>query len=374
MTLLCGVVGALIVLFLLTEVFEGLVLPRQVTRPFRLTRLYYRIAWGTWGACADRLPTGRRRDTFLSYYGPLSLLLLFGLWAAGLILGFGLLQYALELREGGLIDALYLSGATFTTLGYGDVLPRNLAARMLAVVEAGTGLGFFAVVISYLPVLYQAFSRRESLISLLDARAGSPPAAGRLLLRLPPAGGGEALLRFLEEGERWAAELLESHLSFPVLGYYRSQHHNESWIAALTCLLDSSALLLTVAEGVDRRQARLTFAAARHAVVDLALVLRRLPETPVADRLPGDRLEELCAALREAGVVVRDDDITRAKLLELRGLYEPFAAGLADHLRLVVPEVWPAEGGPDNWQTSAWMRRAGPFSSLGVDPRDDHFD
>src|SRR5206468_4512146 len=173
------------------------------------------------------------------------------------------------------------SGTTFTTLGYGDLTPVGPAARALAVAEAATGFGFFAVVISYLPVLYQAFSRREAFIALLDARAGSPPAAGRMLLRTPPGPAGAGCLGdFLAEAERWAAEVLEGHLSFPVLGYYRSQHDNQSWLAGLACVLDTSAVLLTVVEGADRTQARLTFAMARHAVVDLGLVLHRPPVLP----------------------------------------------------------------------------------------------
>src|SRR5207302_6409802 len=140
---------------------------------------------------------------------------------------------------------------------------------------------FFAIVIGYLPVLYQAFSRREAFIVLLDARAGSPPAAGRMLTRTPPIRDAEGCLTgFLSEAERWASEVLEGHLSFPVLGYYRSQHDNQSWLAGLACALDTCALLLTVVDGVDRTQARLTFAMARHAVVDLGLVLRRPPAEP----------------------------------------------------------------------------------------------
>jgi hypothetical protein len=375
MTTACALVGAALVLFVLTEAFEALVLPRQVTRPFRFTRLYYRTAWRAWTALSHLLSAGRRRQTFLSVFGPLSLLVLFALWAAGLMLGFGLLHHALDPRDGRLADSLYLSGTTFTTLGYGDLTPSGPAARALAVAEAATGFGFFAVVISYLPVLYQAFGRREAFIALLDARAGSPPTAGRLLLRTPPgADGGGCLGDFLAEAERWAAEVLEGHLSFPVLGFYRSQHDNQSWQSALACVLDTCALLLTVVEGSDRSQARLTFAMARHAAVDLSLVLRRAPAPPAEDRLPDARLAELLAALRAAGVQVRDDDRARARLAELRGFYEPFVVGLAGFFGVAVPVVWPADERPDNWQTSAWMRRAHPLTALAADPADDHFD
>jgi hypothetical protein len=377
MSALAAAVGLALILFVLVEAFEVLVLPRRVVRPFRFTRLYYRFGWRVWGAVARLFPGTRRQQTFLSIFGPLSLLGLFAIWATALIVGFGLLHFATDPRDGRLADSLYLSGTTFTTLGYGDLTPGNSQARALAVVEAATGFGFFAVVVGYLPVLYQSFSRREALIGLLDARAGSPPTAGRMLLRTPPgAEGGGCLSDFLAEAERWAAEVLEGHLSFPVLSYYRSQHDNQSWLAALSCVLDACSLLLTVVEGADRAQARLTFAMARHVIVDLGLVLRRRPEPPHEDRLPDARLAELLAALRAAGVKVRDDPGAKAKLAELRGLYEPFVAGLAGYFRLSVPVVWPVEERPDNWQTSAWMRHAAPLTALGGPgpPADDHFD
>src|SRR5262249_27767642 len=166
---------------------------------------------------------------------------------------------------------LYFSGTTFFTLGYGDVVPTGAGGRALGVAEAGIGFAFLAVVISYLPVLYQAFSRREITISLLDARAGSPPTAAELLRRMAGARGLAGAGSLLAEWERWAAELLESHLSFPVLSYYRSQHENQSWVGALTVILDTSALLIAGVDGPDGYQARLTFAMARHAAVDLTL-------------------------------------------------------------------------------------------------------
>jgi hypothetical protein len=363
-----GLAGLVLVVVVLGESFESLVLPRRVTRPYRLTLLYYLAAWATWKGLAALIPPARR-ETWLSVFGPLSLFALLALWVACLVLGFGLLQHAAS-PELALSDALYLSGTTFTTLGYGDVVPGPGFGRMVAVLEAAAGLGFFAMVIGYLPVLYQAFSRRETLISLLDARAGSPPSAGRLLLRL--GHDGPALERLLERAEAWSAELLESHLSYPMLSYYRSQHDNQSWLAALVCILDTCALLLTVGGGTGRTQARLTFAMARHAIVDLALILRRPPQDH-AGRLPPARLKALCEALRAAGMQARDDEAAAAALAELRALYEPAAAALADFLRLALPDVWPEDGRPDNWQTSAWAGRAAPLGSLGGPPSDDHF-
>ena len=130
-------------------------------------------------------------------------------------------------------------------------------------------------------MLYQAFSRREVTINLFDARAGSPPTAGTLLARNARYGDLELLSQLLAEWERWAAEVLESHISFPVLSFYRSQHDNQSWVAALTAILDASALVVSGVPGAARTQAYLTFAMARHVAVDLC---QAVPVPPVEPR------------------------------------------------------------------------------------------
>ncbi|HEY4232374.1 MAG TPA: potassium channel family protein, partial [Lacipirellulaceae bacterium] len=220
--------GVLLLLLALGDAFEAMVLPRRVTRRWRLTRLFYRPAWVLWRNAALRLPAGRNRQNAFSIFGPLSVLGLFGCWIFLLIHGFALIywgQHTLAGDTGGEFrQCLYHSGETFFTLGYGDVTPATYSGKYLAVVEAGTGFGFMAIVIGYLPVLFQAFSRREQNIALLDARAGSPPTAGEVLRRSRRPESCREIERFLVEWEAWSAELLESHLSFPVLGYYRSQH------------------------------------------------------------------------------------------------------------------------------------------------------
>jgi hypothetical protein len=370
-----------LILLILWEGFEAMVLPRRVTRSYRFTRLFYRATWKLWRAVALRLAPGRRRQAFLSLFGPLSLLALFVTWVVGLIVGFGLLHAALGTRinpadaEPDLATYIYLSGATFFTLGYSDLTPVGPSGRVLSVVEAGTGFGFMAAIIGYLPVLFQAFSRREVTISLLDARAGSPPSAAQILFRLRHAGDpGAAADPFLAEWERWAAEVLESHLSFPVLSYYRSQHDNQSWLAALTAVLDTCALLIAGAEKACSYQAQLTFAMARHVVVDLALVFRTPPRAPEPDRLPEEEAARLWGLLREAGVPVRDGAGAGRRLAGLREMYEPFVNALADFFLLALPPVVPDKPPVDNWQTSAWTRRTPGIGRLPAAGGDDHFD
>lgn len=357
-----AIAGLALIFVVLWDGFETIILPRRVTRKVRLTRLFYRSTWAPWSAAARLLPVGKRRESFLSFYGPLSVLLLVSVWALGLILGFGLLHWgagsAVMVNTGtpSFSADLYLSGTTFFTLGIGDVTPRTPLAKVLTVAEAGMGFGFLAVVIGYLPVIYQAFSRREANISLLDARAGSPPTAGELLRRHSHEHGMEALRQLLLEWEHWSAEILESHLSYPLLAYFRSQHNNQSWLSALTTILDSSALVIASLEGACERQAELTFAMARHVVVDLAQIFSKPSRKLGPDRLPPVELARLRAYLKGAGLRLREGQAADERLRELRFLYEPYVEALSSALLLPVAP-WLAETRKkDNWETSGWDR------------------
>jgi hypothetical protein len=358
-----AIVGVLLILLVLWEAFETIVLPRRVTRQFRLTRLFYRATWRPWVALAATRHTKKQRDSLMGYYGPLSLLLLLALWAVTLVVGFGLLHYGLQDKLSGVLfssdlgNALYLSGTTLFTLGLGDIQPASATGRFITVLEAGIGFGFLALVIGYLPVLYQAFSRREVTISLLDARAGSPPTAAEMLRRQTGVHGMEALIELLQDWELWSADLMESHLSYPALAYFRSQHDNQSWIASLTAILDVCALAMIGLEGMCQYQARMTFAIARHALVDLSQVFGEPPDKDGSlNRLPPEVLAELRKTITESGFVLADGDAALAELNRLRALYEPYALSLAFYLRLELPP-W-IKGGVtrDNWQTTAWQQ------------------
>jgi hypothetical protein len=381
MSYLAAGLSLVLIALVLVDAFEAMLLPRRIVHQLRFARLFYVYSWTPWAAVARRIPSRKWRNTFLSIFGPLSVLVLISAWAVGLIFGFALLHWSIgsELRPSGeeaLFSVyLYLSGVTFFTLGFGDVTPAAPLGRFLTVVETGMGFAFLAVVIGYLPVLYQSFSHREVAVSLLDARAGSPPTAAQLLIRIARRRNFAVLERFLEEWERWAAELLENHVSFPMLSYYRSQHDNESWLAALTAILDTTALVIAGAKDLDSFQAQLTFATARHTVVDLAQVYYIRPIEPDPDRLPPNQLRRLRADLRAAGLELREGEAVDQKLIELRGMYEPFVNALARHFLLDLPPVLADSTPVDNWQTSAWMRRTSGIGRLSLpEPEDDHRD
>ncbi len=374
-------VGVALFLIVLWDAFEAIILPRRVTRRFRITRLFYRTTWRSWSFLARLVSSKKRRDALLGIYGPISLLLLFGVWAAGLILSFALLHYGagsavnVSGMHPGFATDLYLSGTTFFTLGLGDVVPRSPLARALTVTEAGVGFGFLAIVIGYLPVIYQAFSRREVNISLLDARAGTPPTAGELLRRHSYSHGPQALQDLLKDWERWSAELMESHLSYPVLAFFRSQHDNQSWLASLTAILDTCALVMMGLEGACQRQAELTFAIARHAVVDLSQVFGSAPLPLPAERLAPAELSRIRDVLAQHGMNLRDGPEAGRRLRELRSMYEPYAGALAAYLNLSLPPWLPPKQAKDNWQTTAWAHAAGVLpqdKQVAAGVSDDH--
>jgi hypothetical protein len=249
---------------------------------------------------------------------------------------------------------LYISGTSFFTLGFADITPTSVPERALSVLEAALGFGYLGLVISYLPVFYQSFSSREVLISMLDEWAGSPPSAGELLRRLGADQSLAALDRFLQDWEAWTAELLESHLSYPILGVFCSQHENQSGLAGLTMVLDLCALVWVGIEGAPRRSGRLTFAIARHAVGDLVQVYGLMSRLPQNDRLPPADLLKLRGILFAVGIRLDEGKGADERLRELRAEYEPYVNALADFLMMELPPWFAASGAKDNWQTTAW--------------------
>jgi hypothetical protein len=350
--------ASVLTLVTLWDAFQTIILARRVSRRFRPTRAFYRLLWTPVRALARTIPPGNRRENVLMVFGPLSLLSLIALWAFGLIFSFALLHWGLgsQIRGPGGVSGfdvdLYMSGTTFFTLGLGDVTPLTTVARALTVLESGMGFAFLALIIGYVPLISQAFSQREVSISMLDASAGSPPTAAQLLRRHFRDEDGD-IRGLLRDWERWSAELLESHVSFPVLAYFRSQHDNQSWVAALTTILDVCSLLVVRIGDRPMLPARLTFAIARHAVIDLCAVFRLRPTPPPVDRLPPAEERRLERFVADVGVRFRADEASLAKLSALRATYEPYVAALSSFLIMPLPDWVPPEGATDSWHTMA---------------------
>jgi hypothetical protein len=364
MNFLIGIIGVLFITGALWDVFETIVLPRRVTRRIRLARLFYRFSWQPWRAIARVIGNKKRRETFLGVYGPISLLVLLTVWALCVILGFAFLHVSLRspigpaANYGSFPTDLYYSGTTFFTLGLGDVTPQGAIARILTVVEASIGFGMLALVIGYLPVLYQSFSRREVNISMLDARAGTPPTAVELLRRHQEAQALPNLDGWLRDWEMWAADLMESHLSYPVLCFFRSQHDNQSWLASLSTVLDVCSLVMVGIDGMSKWQAQLTFKMARHALVDISQIFNTSPLQHDGSRMTAGQLVELRSQLAAREIFLSAEADDEKSLNDLRAMYEPYTRVLSEYLIMPLPEWLPHGRATDNWQTSAWEIRA----------------
>jgi hypothetical protein len=354
------VAGTGLILLVLWDAFETMIVPRRVLLPVRLAQVINVVLWQPWRALVQRVVAQPRHERFFGFYGPLSVLLTLAIWAVALVAGFALVgagfgsAWAVPGGHATLRTDLYVSGTTFFTLGIGDVQPWSPFTRFLVVVEAGTGFGFLAVGIAYLPVLYQSFSRREVQITLIDAWAGSPPSAVELLRRLAAADAVPEIHGFLKDWERWCAELLEGHISYPQVAYFRSQHGRQSWVSALTAVLDVSALVLVGIRDVPAWQARMTFAIGRHAAVDLSQILRAPPAE--SERMSRDQCGAIVSALEGTGFVFEHGGEAPRRLQHYRALYEPYVAGLARELAMDLPP-WVRDGGlHDNWEATPRTR------------------
>ena len=196
----------------------------------------------------------------------------------------------------------------------------------------------------------------------LDPRAGSPPSPGRLLERSGERGGWAELDEYLVEWETWTAELMETHLSYPILGYFRSQHVNQNWLAALTTIVDASAYALAFGpkgstEGgradLSDRQPR----ARRPRLHAQRPAGRARSEPRSRDRLPPRDLAELRGRLEGSGLHSEaDEEACAERLGKLRAQHEPFAIAMARHLALDLPDWLPGDEVREEWQAVAGRR------------------
>jgi hypothetical protein len=355
------ILGALLIVSVLFDAFEAMIVPLRLTRRLRVTRLVYASTWPIWSFLPRRRPLSAAHENFLSWYGPLSIVFLLGIWASGLVVGFALLAWTLGspvLPDGthaGFWVCLYMSGTTFFTLGFGDVVPHQAISRAVAVTEAGIGFGFLGAVIGYLPVIYVAFSKRESYVSMLEGRAGSPPSAAEILARHGRANALDRIHVLLANWEIAGAQMMETHISYPVLIFYRSHHGNQNWVASITAVADTCALILAGIEGIDRWQAQLTFGMLRHTLVDVLAVANLVPSGHYNDRLPKQELDSLRDYLDAAGVRCARSPEADERLRQLRAMYEPYLSSLSTYLVLPITP-WTNPGiVQDNWKSGQYV-------------------
>ena len=335
------VVGVVILAWTLRDVFRTVVTPRAAHGRFRLSRILFLVLWRPWRWLGLRRHTVEGRERFLAVAAPAIFFLLLLGWASLALIAYGLILWSPMFAHGvptgdpSFGDALYLAGTSLFTLGFGGGTPEGWT-RAIEVLAAATGLGLLAVVIAYLPVLYQAFNRREVGVILLDARAGSPPSGPELLHRMALAGAAGHLGELFAEWERWVADVLETHMSYPLLALFRSPHDQTSWVTALGAVLDAATLVLTTSEGPPDPRAKLLYGTGVHAVEDLFYYFRLQERQPVIQR---DEFADVIDDLRESGYAVRGVDDAYDRFMERRAAY----AGRVDAIAVMLaspPGQW----------------------------------
>lgn len=329
MRVLAGLVGVALILLMLGEFFVAFLLPRRVKREPRIARGLNRLLWRPWRAAARRMPASAA-DTFLGFFGPFALLFQLAVWVFGLVVGYSLLEWAVA--GGSVTTRLLSSSGLFLSA---EPTGGSTALRALDLLEAATGVGVLFSVIGYLPAIYSSFSRRETAVSQLATRGGSPPAAGTLIRRAAGHERWRELERDLHDWEAWAADLMETHLSYPLLGFYRSQHVNQNWLAALTAMVDVAAFVKAVTRPGESEAAEITYGIGRHALADLTHQYGLDPGG--VDRLSDEDFDELFEIVERSTAMNVDREQARRHLDHLRAQYEPNAQALARFLVLELP-------------------------------------
>ncbi|MGD0041963.1 MAG: potassium channel family protein, partial [Isosphaeraceae bacterium] len=304
---------------------------------------FYRWSWRLWAAAGRRIRDPQSRLSFVAVYGPISIVLLLVLWAGLMIVAFALIYHSLGPRfqaasgAVGFGTLLYTSASTFLTLGLGDVTSSDLIVRLFILLEAGTGYIFLALIITYMPVLDQAYGVREVGNLLIHSRVGHPPSAIKLLHRYSGTDRSEILRGELREAERWMAEILQSHLSHPVLSFYRAQHWGQSWLVSLTTVLDVCALLIAGGDGLLTAQARVTYRMGIRLLKDLTDALNLKVDPRCRVRLSTADLPALLAALKGSDLPLSLGPGAAIQLLRLVRRYDVYLAALSELLVIPLP-------------------------------------
>jgi ion channel len=323
------------------DLFQSVVLPRPSVRKVQLARTVVRPLWRVWKWVLNRGTRIELTERRLAAFGPIALLSLFLIWAVALVLGYGLVidglgdQFRPNLNN--FLTSFYVSATTLVPLSFGDFVPEEGLARLVIIVESGTGVAVAALAITLLFELYGSFRSREEAVVALDALAGAPPSAVQLLETAADKSMDGALKETFDEWRRWSAMVLESHLAYPLLVYFRSSHDNEAWINSFAAVMDSASLIMSSTDNPAKGAAKLMFTVGNHLVEDLSWVFRLQAEpNPIIEKA---EYQAAITRLRAAGYAIHDGDAAWDKFSHFRGKYASALNLMAQYL-LAPPAPW----------------------------------
>ena len=333
--------GLFILLVVFFDLFESVILPRPAVGKFGVVKYFLRAMWIVWRWVGVRSKRPARRESRLAAFGPTAVLTMFALWAAAIVVGYALI---LDGHSAGLHPmprtfgaSLYFSATTLVPLSYGDVLPVDAAARVTTVAESATGIIVAALVITLLFSLYQAFQDREKLVVTLDAMAGAPPSGAQILETAAERGMRRELERTFDDWRRWAAAVLESHLAYPILFFFRSSHDNEAWLNSFGAVMDAASLVVSTVDDDAEGPARLMLTVGNHLVDDMTWYFSFQRSTePYVER---EEFDQALARLTSAGYLCPNHEPAWNEFVRLRSRYA-YPLNLMARRLAIIPAQW----------------------------------
>ena len=328
LNILSIVVGAGIITLTLNDVFQSVVMPRATGRRFRISFYVWRSMWYLWPRVAWRVfaANAGRREESLAIFAPFMLTVLIALWAGLLIFGFGTVLWGLRAgvspAHASFGTMIYFAGTSLLTIGFGDIVGRGALPRFVSLLAALAGLSFVSILTAFLFALFGSFQQRETFVVTVGARAGAPPSGVNLLAIAGYSRTSEDLSQLMLDAQRWSASVMESHLAYPMLAYFRSSHDDQSWIGTLGTLLDAATLMMTTLDGVRDGQARILYNVGRHATRDLSKYFR-VDTGEESVGIERSEFDHACDRLVAAGYDLRQRDEAWGRFSNLRSTYAP---------------------------------------------------
>lgn len=342
------IVGVLLIALTFGDVFQSVIVPRSVGRRFRASYYNARALWWTWPRLAHliRGSDPYKRENFLAAFAPFYLVANIVLWSSLLLLGYGAIFYALrsqmrpELHTFG--EAVYFAGASFFTIGFGDFVGATGFTRMFSIFAGASGFSIVAITTAYLFAIFGAFQTREQFVVSIAARAGSPPSGVALLTIAARAGTMRELPSQMRVAEMWCASVMETHLAYPVLAYFRSSHDWQSWVGTLGTLLDAAVLLMTTVEN-DVGEAVILYNIGQHAARDLAMYFQAHGfDFAAGPGITREQFAKACDELASAGLRVHDQQQAWDRFVTMRSTYAGYLNALAGFFQ-IPPLQWISE-------------------------------
>lgn len=341
-----AIVGFVFLLLTLGDIFQSVIVPRP-SPAFRPSGFIARVGWHGFLNVAFRIKNNERREDFLATFAPFVLMFIVGFWVAMLAIALGFIFWALRHdlnpQPANFWAAIYYAGTSLLTLGYGDIAARSGLARALSLVSGAVGLATFAITTSFLFSLFAAFQQREVFIVTMRERTGAPPSGIEFIERHYRLNMIDEIGPTFNDAQTWMAQILETHLAYPVLTYFRSSHDHQSWVATVGALLDASTLIITTLNIDNVGPATMLNRLGRHLVDDFTHFYDL--DQPMDAGVERAEFVAVYERLRALGAPMHPEEHAWQRFASVRATYAGPVNAIAQYLR-IPPAQWIGDRSP----------------------------